>query len=690
MPMLRRTLSRVPALPRNTPVLRPLLLCSLLVLIGLPVLSGGPARAQLDGDPHANRPLPAVRLPAGAVPPDIDGDVTDPAWRQGARAVTFYDPQSGKPAPDQTEAFLLYDQKYVYVAFYCHDSQPAAIVARETVRDADMENDDTVRITLDPFLTRKYEDYSVFVVNPIGTRHTYQGGGRAGKAEWQGDWMAATKRVQDGWTAEMRIPWQILPYPRTRGPMRMGLNFQRMQQRTKLQSMWSDVGPQYFNDRDGTWQGVEAPVHAWRPRFSALPYLLPSSQAGGGHGQIQAGVDVRYQPTPELTSVGTLNPDFSTVEGAVQSVGFTRSERFVPDQRPFFQEGTEYTQLGQFYQLGLLFDSSTITKVDAGGKLYGKLMPQTTLGTLGTFSLHNQANVVTQLRQQFGPTAGANLLLMQRLAPGEDNTVLALASNARRGKWSVDGQFAQTAGVEAGGAGWTSAVNLEDKNLFTTLRYRYVAPNFQDRLGYIPFTDYMGWSSFTDWSAQWRHGALRSFDVFFSPTWDWHTDGSPFRREADFGVYFETRRDNAFGAHLSGGKFDSDTDFTYGLDFGGNVSNRYRKWRFSFTTGQQASLPFTSFAPQISLRLFRKFDIAVSSYIENYQGVTQQHILTFNYEISPYRSWGGRLVIENDGINFFLSYHNSGRLGTDTYFIIGDPNAKSFVPRVTLKFVFAI
>jgi hypothetical protein len=690
MTMLRRTLSLVPEEPRNLPAFRSFSLLVLFCLAGLPASSGGPARAQEGHDPRACRPLPAVRLPAGATPPDIDGDVSDPAWKQGARAVTFYDPQSGKPVPDQTEAFLLYDKKYVYVAFYCHDSQPDAIVARETVRDANMENDDTVRITLDPFLTRRSEDYAMFIVNPIGTRRTSQGGGRASKAEWQGNWDAATKRVKDGWTAEMRIPWEIFSYPRAKGPINMGLNFQRMQQRTKLQSMWSDLGPQYFNDRDGTWQGVEAPVHAWRPRFSALPYLLPSSQAGGGPGQIQAGLDVRYQPTPELTSVGTLNPDFSTVEGAVQSVGFTRSERFVPDQRPFFQEGGDYLQLGQIYQLGLLFDSTRIDRVDGGGKLYGKLTPQMTIGTLGTLALHNQTNFVTQLRQQFGPTAGANLLLQQRLAPGEDNTVLALASNARRGKWSVDGQFVQTAGVEAGGAGWTTALNLEDKNLFTTLRYRYVAPNFQDRLGFIPFTDYMGWSSFTDWSTQWRHGALRSFDVFFSPTWDWHTDGSPFRRQADFGANFETRRDYAFGAHLSGGKFDADTDFTYGLDFGGNVSNRYRQWRFSFTTGQQANLPFTSFAPQISVRLFKKLDLSFSSYIENYQGVTQQHILTFNYEISPYRSWGGRLVIENDGINFFVSYHNSGRLGTDTYFIIGDPNAKNFVPRVTLKFVFAI
>ncbi|HZP81861.1 MAG TPA: carbohydrate binding family 9 domain-containing protein [Chthonomonadaceae bacterium] len=661
-------------------------LCLSLLLIG----TCPPGRAE-GGDPYARRPLQAVHCAENIQPPTIDGDLSDPAWQRAAKASVFLDSQTHKPAPDQTEAYLMYDKTYIYVAFYCKDSQPDGIVARETVRDAQLFNDDTVEFRLDPFLTYKWEDHASFQVNPLGTRRTRMGGGRAGKLEWQGDWDAATRRVSDGWTAEMRIPWAILSYPRGRGQKLMGLNFRREQQRTKISSMWSDLGPGFFNEREGIWQGVEAPEQTWKPRFSALPYLLPTGQMSGGHSQFRAGLDLRYQPTPELTSVATINPDFASVEGAVESVGFSRSERFVPDKRPFFLEGRDYLELGEFYSIGSYFDSARITQVDTGLKLYGKMTPKTTLGMLGTIAVGHQANFVTQIRRELSPTAGANLMLLQRLAPGEDNTVGVFSANARKGKWSLNGEVSQSAGPGAGGMAWSTAVNLEDKNLFTTLRYRRVGASYLDRLGYVPFTDYEGWSSYTDWSMEWRHGYLRSFDMSLNPTFDNHLDGRPFRRQIHWSMGVETRDDYRFGINIGGGKFDQDTDFTYGFNIGGNVSNRFRQWSLFFTTGQLASKPYTAFGPGLSVRLFKKFDLALSTFLENYDGgVNQQHILTFNYELSPYRAWGGRLVVENAGTNFFLSYHNAGRGGMDTYFILGDPNAQRFSRRVMVKFVFAL
>ena len=38
--------------------------------------------------------------------------------------------------------------------------------------------------------------------------------------------------------------------------------------------------------------------------------------------------------------------------------------------------------------------------------------------------------------------------------------------------------------------------------------------------------------------------------------------------------------------------------------------------------------------------------------LQNYQGVQHQEILTFNYEITPYRAWGGRVVVNNGDVNF--------------------------------------
>jgi hypothetical protein len=636
-----------------------------------------------------NRTLSAAVLPEGVKPPVIDGDLNDLAWQSAAHATIFYDPQSGKPVSDQTVAYLTSDKKYLYVGFACTDSQPNGIVARETIRDAQLDNDDTVAIILDTFLSFKHEDRSVFMVNPLGTRNAQLGGGRAGKLEWQGDWDAATRRTPTGWTAEMRIPWGILSYPRT-GRLTIGLNFRRVQPRTRIESQWSNLGPQGFQEREGRWLNVEAPSQGWKPRLSFLPYLLPTGQVGSGASSIRAGLDARYQPTPEITAVGTLNPDFASVEGAIESIAFSRSERFVPDKRPFFLEGRDYLNSGADYQLGNLFYSRRIEFVDVGLKTYGKITPQTTLGVLGTFAPGRENNLVAQLRRDFGPTTSASVSLLQRVKAGEDNTVAVFSPHSRWGKWSADGQVAKSLGPKASGLAWTGAGNLEDKNLFATLRYRDVGETFVDRLGLIEFNDYRGWSGFLDWGAEWRHGNLRNFEFSFFPTFDWHQDGRPFRRRAGIGLNVETRSDYRFGINVDGGKFDNDSDLTYGLSLGGGVSNRFRQWGLNLTTGTQAHKPYTAFGPTISLRFLKKLDVAVSTFFQNYQGVSQQHILTFNYEMSPFRSWGGRLVIQDANTNFYLSYRNAGRGGLDTYFILGDPNARRFAQRVMMKWVFAL
>jgi len=272
----------------------------------------------------------------------------------------------------------------------------------------------------------------------------------------------------------------------------------------------------------------------------------------------------------------------------------------------------------------------------------------------------------------------------------EDNTVAVVSQDARRGKWGIDSQFASSGGPGAGGLAWSTALNLSDKNMFSTLRWNDVGTKFADRLGLISFNDYRGLSSFTDWSANWRHGALRSFDVSLNPVWTWHQDGRPFQREVSLGVSLDSRTDYRFTLGVQGGKFDQGRDLTVTLGVNGSVTNRFRQWGITCTTGEQASHPYFAIGPSFSLRMFRKLDVVFSSFLQNYQGVEHQEILTFNYELTPHRAWGGRIVVNNGDVNLYLSYRNAGRAGSDTYFIIGDPNAKRFTSQVLMKWVFAL
>ena len=76
--------------------------------------------------------------------------------------------------------------------------------------------------------------------------------------------------------------------------------------------------------------------------------------------------------------------------------------------------------------------------------------------------------------------------------------------------------------------------------------------------------------------------------------------------------------------------------------------------------------------------------------VQDFAGRTQQHIVTASYELSPTRSFGGRIVVENADTNWYLSYRSSGARGTEMYFLIGDPNAQRSADKAAIKFVFAL
>jgi hypothetical protein len=107
-------------------------------------------------------------------------------------------------------------------------------------------------------------------------------------------------------------------------------------------------------------------------------------------------------------------------------------------------------------------------------------------------------------------------------------------------------------------------------------------------------------------------------------------------------------------------------------------------------TGRQANKPYTFFGPEGSVRIFRKLDIAYGGALQNFEGRQRQHIVTVAYEASPTRSFGGRLVSQDSRVNWYLSYRNAGLLGTETFFILGDPNAETFQRQGLMKLVFAL
>ena len=183
----------------------------------------------------------------------------------------------------------------------------------------------------------KTSDRNFFIVNPIGTKYAHLATGRAEKSEWIGLWKAAAQIVEDGWIVEMEIPWQMLDYPDTTKPVRMGINVDRLQQRTGERSWWCNLGVNEFRENDGHWIDVFPPAR--KREFKLLPYLIAGiSETETSIGATsrsrreytaRAGADICYEVTPQLRLIGTANPDFENIEQAVEDIDFSYGERFV-------------------------------------------------------------------------------------------------------------------------------------------------------------------------------------------------------------------------------------------------------------------------------------------------------------------------------------------------------------------------
>jgi hypothetical protein len=372
---------------QEDPVMRTLAcVLSLSALLGIGVGVHADATDEED-NPYIKRQLPARKL---SEPPIIDGDLSDAVWQEASIGDRFTDQKTMTEVSDKTRFWLGYDENAIYLAAYCYDADPDRILMEQTKRDSGLWSDDHITIEIDAYHTHNWGDFSSFSVNPRGTQDSEMGGGRSGKTEWKGDWQAASKVTADGWVTEMAIPWAILNYPSKEEPTTIGFNVRRNHARDHYDSQYSNIGRTWRNEWAADWVGVQLPASTFEPELLILPFLAAGAAERDDvfNETARGGVDLRYRPTPQMTGLLTVNPDFRNVEGEVEGIDFTRGERFVDESRPFFQEGRRMFRSRS--GMGEYFYSRRIENIDMGAKLYGKLGRRTNLGFLGAFDFADQ------------------------------------------------------------------------------------------------------------------------------------------------------------------------------------------------------------------------------------------------------------------------------------------------------------
>jgi hypothetical protein len=313
----------------------------LLGLLALPFGLGAQGPATEEGEkPPTN--LIAHRM-AGGAEIRVDGRLDDPVWSTATPISDFtqQDPVEGAPPSERTEVRVAYDEGNLYIGATLFDD-PAGILAYQKARDADLATDDRFMWMLDTFLDKR-TGY-VFEINAAGLKgDALLGAGRGGKA-WDGIWEVKTARHENGWSAEIKIPFKTLNFDPTQDTW--GINFQRTIRRRNEEILWRG------HRRN---QGLMRPIHAGQ--LTGLQGLsqgvglevVPSMVAGWRDVPANAdpttyprdiSLDLGYSITPSLRAAVSVNTDFAETEVDQRRVNLTRFPLRFQERRDFFLEGS--------------------------------------------------------------------------------------------------------------------------------------------------------------------------------------------------------------------------------------------------------------------------------------------------------------------------------------------------------------
>ena len=663
------------------------------------VASGGRARVVV------------TSLGAGESAPKIDGRLDDPCWVHAARVVGFFRQNGALPVVEQTEAWITSDHGHLYVGFHCIDSHPEMIRGRQLQRGGSMADDDYVGIDIDSQGARR--GVSTFLMSAAGTQYERIEGGTADNITWTGDWKAAAVRCADGWTGELEIPFNLLRY--NRGASTFGVLLFRHVARETSREVWPRIPaeaeghePSYMADCTG----LTPPSLAPKPVF--LPYVLASAAAkpSAGGSAVREGLDFKYPLTTTLTGVGTLYPDFQTIEQSVSNISFSYTEKFVADRRPFFAEGGDYLSSRD------LFYSRRIGQIDGGLKVVGK---QNDL-TIGLLAISNGWKPADQARRQqvYVANISRDLGLYSHVLAAIVEDRQAGISRKENQVGKIEGSWGGIArrgyhpnlfaGYEPSSADGARKGAKEFFHLGAgasrgrpnvSLNFESAADNFVSRLGFNPEINHRGFDTRIDQFNDFDRGTVETYFVGLA--------ASRYRRVRPDTFYHEGYSPHGYIAFRSGwetsigynqSRRDAYRDHTTDYDLGWKRRSLYGRGGMHLTTGQVAGHPY-QFA-----NLHQGFLLALPLTLQaeqnwSVQGGTfhTQTIATASYRLSEARSVGMRLLRQTGpsdpksnnyvapGTNLYFSYGQHVRSGYDLFVLVGDPNSAATKGLVTVKVV---
>ncbi len=507
--------------------------------------------------------------------PVIDGELEE-LWFQAepATGFTLIMPNQGDPPSHQTKIYLLYSDDALFVAFHCLDSSPDSITGKIRRRDQG-EEADVVYIQIDTFHDKRNAYFFGLTAAGIQLDGNFTRENRVDYS-WDGVWESATAHRDDGWVAEMRLPFNSFRHGGARHDG-WGINFDRVIHRTNEWFAWQPV------DRDrgmsvsefGLLKGLEGINKTMHVEI--LPHVTgrwdqPAAGEWGSRNEWEnLGVDLKIVPSSSWTVDLTVEPDFAQVDVDQEVINLSDYPVYLSEKRPFFLEG-----LGLFDEtIFRMFYTRKITNPDLGARItgqHGKMR----------MSVLSARNITTENEQQSINAGRAVWNVGERSTFGFTGTSLVednFHSNAgavdTRLRWGAANSLnLMYAGVDRTntenqpfGASWN--VYMEGKHIRGESGGTYKGQDFEiNDLGFVGYSNVVNnWN----WMQYVLYPETTIFEVVRYNLNFYHEmmpDGHLYERSFNWNANTRTRNNLRFGCGMDwGGGFyrnrpDDDEDYT--------------------------------------------------------------------------------------------------------------------------------
>ena len=518
-----------------------------------------------------------VRPAPTDTPPLVDGRLDDAVWRNAARITDFVqmEPLDGVPATEDTEVYLAYDSSNIYLGFYAHYLDPAMMRANRIDRDQADRGDDLFTVYFDTFLDQQrayvfsVNGYGVQGDSILGSRSAgggFSGGSRGrrggggpstftgaprGDRSWNALFSSGGQLVEDGFTAEMAIPFKSLRYPQRADntPHQWGLQIVRRIRGKDETDVWSPVSRDVagFLPQMGVLSGMTGLSTSRNieilPTFTTFQFGSINDSTGKFETKDpspEGGLNFKYGLTSNLTADLTYNPDFSQIESDRPQVEINRRfALFFPELRPFFLEGAEIFRVRAPVTL---VHTRTIVDPRYGAKLTGKAGRV----TVGVMYANDEAagglddpldprfeqsaqTFVGRVRYDLYSESFLGAIFTDRELLDSHSRVAGLDSNFRLGATHSFGfsalgtQHRDLDGFETNGYLLDANLSKTGRNLSYSVNSYVLSPDFQTDVGFVRRTDqrqttgtvsYRWWpeSWLINWGPQFAYGRSYNFD----------------------------------------------------------------------------------------------------------------------------------------------------------------------------------